>query len=864
MALVLVFFASAAALALEALLARYFALTQWHHLSFMVISVALLGFSASGVYVNLLATGRGGGGGRGLGGEPDRRLRAAGAGLAISSLVMFAVLLLLPLDFFRIASEPIQLAYLGLSYLACTVPFFFAGVVMAVAFAAGGHRPGAVYGASMGGSAVGVMVPIAVLPALGLRAAVLVPAVLVALPLLWPGQGPRQGTRARTRRAVRAAREGRAGREQRADGGGRAGSLGRADSAGHGGWRPAAAAVAAIAASIGLLAALPAVAPRPAPFKYLAQVLRFPDTRLEARRDTVRGRIDEVTGPTIRFAPGLSLGVAGGVPPQRAVVRDGDAALFLPAAEQASGNGAQGPDDGGAWLDAVHPAAVFHLGPPPRAALLLQEGGGLLLAAALRHSRRLLVAEPSGVVADRLRRLAGAAGPTASGPPAELRVVEEEPRAVARRMVRAGDAVDLVLIEDWGASFPGAQSHTQEPLLTVEAFADYLALVQPAGLVSVSRRLLLPPANAPRLAAVAVRALAAAGHPDPAAHVAMIRNWGSFTLLVGARPLTAQQLGGLRAFATRHGFDLVALPGLDPAETNRFNRLAEPFHAAAVAAVLGTGAFGRGQTDPVVDLRPATDDRPFFNRFVRWSRLPDYQRATGDRLYGLLLSGDVVAVAVLAEALVLVVVLLAIPVVRMRGGGSAGAAGTVGVGGGRLVIAGYNLALGLGFILIELMLIQRLTIAFGDPVVSLKVVLAALLVWSAAGGLLSERIRPRRAWLVALTIVGLCLVYAVAGTVALPWLLGLVRPARIAAVALVLAPLGTVLGMAFPLGMRLLAPTAATRSLAWAANGCASVIGAVASTLLAVAQGIAALGIVAAVGYAGAAVLALAAGRRAT
>ena len=94
MALLLVFTASASALALEALLARYFALTQWHHLSFMVISVALLGFSASGTWLNLVATrrersGAGGGaggarrgaapatGGRGHGGERGRHVPGA-------------------------------------------------------------------------------------------------------------------------------------------------------------------------------------------------------------------------------------------------------------------------------------------------------------------------------------------------------------------------------------------------------------------------------------------------------------------------------------------------------------------------------------------------------------------------------------------------------------------------------------------------------------------------------------------------------------------------------------------------------------------------------------------------------------------
>ena len=507
-----------------------------------------------------------------------------------------------------------------------------------------------------------------------------------------------------------------------------------------------------------------------------------------------------------------------------------------------------------------------------------------------------------------------------------LEVIEEEPRALARRMVLAGTGVDAVLVEDWGASLPGTQTHTQEPLLTVEAFADYLELARPAGLVSVSRQLLLPPANAPRLAAVAVQALAAAGATDAAAHLAMIRNWDSFTLLVGARPLTARQIGELRSYAAGHGFDLVALPGLDPAETNRFNRLAEPFHAQAVAAVLagrnGAGVSASATGESLVDLRPPTDDRPFFNRFVRWSRLADYQRATGDRLYGLLLSGDVVALAVLAEALLLAVALVAIPVARTRlrrerstphraqvaapDRAQAAAPDRAQAAAPHRersapqrkrsasrreqyalqrkqsaphrersaphwessaprrqpaadrtplpVIVSYNLALGLGFILIELMLIQRLTIAFGDPVVSLKVVLAALLVWSAAGGLLSERLAPRRATLALAAIVGVVLAYTAAGTQLLPWLLGLTRPARIGAVVLLLGPLGVALGVAFPLGMRLLAPTAAARSLAWAANGAASVVGAVASTLLAVAQGITALGLLATVAYVAAAV----------
>ena len=821
MALLLVFTASAAALALEALLARYFALTQWHHLSFMVISVALLGFSASGTWLNLAATrpGRGEAGTAPPAGAAERRMRRAAGGMAVSSVAMFLVLRLLPLDFFRIPSEPLQLLYLAASFLACAVPFFFAGLVTAVAFA-GAARPGAVYAAAMSGSAVGVLLPILLLPAAGLRAALLVPAALVLVPLLaWLG---------------------RPARARQPGGGGGARP-----------WLAPAAALVAVGLGGGVVLGLPALEPRPGPYKYLAHLLRFPDTRLAARRDTVRGRIDEVTGPTIRFAPGLSLGAGVPVPPQRALVRDGDAALFL--VEGGAGAGAAG-----AWLDALHPALALQLGTTPRSALVLQEGGGVLLAAALRAAGKVQVAAPSAEVARRLRAL-----PVAEG--ASLQVVEDEPRALARRLARAGARFDAVLIEDWGASLAGTESHTQEPLLTVEAFRDYLALLEPDGVMSISRRLLLPPANAPRLAALAVRALPAAAQPAPAAHVAMVRNWDSFTLLVTPQPLTPQRIEAIRAFAAGRGFDLVALPGLRAAETNRFNRLAEPFHAQAVAAVLdharaaagqaNAGASGARPADRLVDLRPPTDDRPFFNRFVRWAHLADYQRATGGRLYGLLLSGDVVALAVLAEALLLALVLLAVPWLRagrMRGAHAAAGGPAAGSAG---AVAAYNLAVGLGFILLELMLIQRLTVALGDPVVSFKVVLGALLVWSAAGGLLSERVAPPRTWLAVTAVAAAVLAYAVAGAALLPALLGLPRVARVAAIVAALAPLGAALGMAFPLGLRLLAPNPAARALAWAANGCASVIGAVASTLLAVAQGITALGLIAAASYAVAALV---------
>ena len=130
-------------------------------------------------------------------------------------------------------------------------------------------------------------------------------------------------------------------------------------------------------------------------------------------------------------------------------------------------------------------------------------------------------------------------------------------------------------------------------------------LPQPFGLVTVVDYLRPHPVGfldvrlglGGRLVAVAAQALTASGRESAAEHVAVVRNWDSFTLLVTPQPLAAHQLRAVRAFAERHGFDLVALPGLRAGETNRFSRLAEPFHAQAVAAVLDparAGAPGAG------------------------------------------------------------------------------------------------------------------------------------------------------------------------------------------------------------------------------------------------------------------------------
>ena len=122
-----VFLVSAATLLFEIALTRIFAVTQGYHFAFLAISLALLGFGASGTALAIVPA---------LAGR-DIRPVVAGAGLlfAVTSTGGLYLTNVLPFDAYTLLWEPSQLAYLALYYLALAVPFFFAGSIVGVCLA---------------------------------------------------------------------------------------------------------------------------------------------------------------------------------------------------------------------------------------------------------------------------------------------------------------------------------------------------------------------------------------------------------------------------------------------------------------------------------------------------------------------------------------------------------------------------------------------------------------------------------------------------------------------------------------------------------------------------------------------------------
>lgn len=781
-----VFFLSFSALSFEILLARLFSISQWHHLSFMVISIALLGFAAGGVLFFLLDA-------RMPGWEKKwsakTRLGMLLFAFSLSTLCSLFVLSRIPFDYFRLPLEPVQALYLLCLYLILGTAFFFAGLTVMIGYAAYPEKSGTVYFANMAGSACGAGAAFPLLVAFGETAAAalsalipLVPAAVVSLAAVL-GRSKGGSPETDVKRPF---------------------------------WGILSAAGIVSIATVGLFLGDSApIRIHPSPYKALSQTLQFPESAVFDTRSTLYGRVDGVHSPFFRHARGLSLKFPAALPSQWVAFKDGDYPMSFYA-----------PEPDAAFAPYTLQYAGYVLVPDPGRVLVIQAGGGTAIPCARASgATSVTAAEPNRVLAEWIHRHYG------------LSVINDTPRAV---LAAPGPAFDVIHVENWGPSLPGAGALGQDYLLTVDAFAAALKRLSGKGVLIVSRRLRLPPADALRLWSTACEALRRAHVSDPGRHMVLLRNWDAFVLIVSPRPLPDS--APLIDFANRLNFDFIFSDPPVPDPVNRYSRFPEPYYHDALGRLAAEYTKGTEKAffrEYLIDVAPRTDDRPFPDRFLKLDKIKDLYRTTGSRFYGLFLSGEIIVVVVLLEAALISVVFLVLPALLMhRRRKSVSFRQTI-----------YFFSVGTGFMFLEMYFIQAFVLPLSDPVISFVVGVIGVLLFSAAGGWFSRK-RGSRAMKISLWILVL---FTAAGFWCLDqWMQDMLRFSkghRLAIAFALLLPMGLFAGLPFPLGMRTLLETPQERAFAWAANGCASVLTAVAAVQVAVSFGISANLLFAAASY---------------
>jgi hypothetical protein len=374
-----------------------------------------------------------------------------------------------------------------------------------------------------------------------------------------------------------------------------------------------------------------------------------------------------------------------------------------------------------------------------------------------------------------------------------------------------------------------AQSETNRAVLAVETFGALLGLLAPEGLLSLPVSIREFPVYAVQAMVAAEAALRRAGVVVPARHIAIYRSAFNVRLLLSPRPIEPATLDAIRRFCDERSFDLVQLAGRDLAGARVYNRLqlvsfgamdkpaagADPLRLEAAAAMVGAGSPFHG----FFDLRPPTLDRPFFTGVLPLTRLgtilDQVELVPREELAWL------VNLAVLVQALGLG---LAVAVLPLFARGSFARV----TGRQFTAVLCYFASLGVGFLMLEIYLIEKASHYLHDRTFAFGFVLAALLVFAGVGSWLAQRqaTQPQRGVVLAVLSVLAWIGLAVAGldpllAASAGWPLVL----RFAVLLAVIAPLGVVLGMPMALGLgRFAGQSVALLPWAWAINGAGSVI----------------------------------------
>ena len=459
---------------------------------------------------------------------------------------------------------------------------------------------------------------------------------------------------------------------------------------------------------------------------------------------------------------------------------------------------------------------------------IIGPGGGVdVLRAVANGSRNVTGIEINPLIANTIMRRAYAdyAYHLYERPGVHIHVADG--RSYLRRSHDHYDVVQMTLVDTWASTAAGAYALSENNLYTVEAFREYFDHLRGDGIIAITRWEFHQPREALRVVSQATEALHQLGVANPSGNFVVVSDGpldqdGRPVIVVAKKSaFTAGELEAVRSHLHAHP-KLVGLyiPGGEN-DANAFTRLIESNDPRAFAAAYQ------------YNVAPVFDSSPFFFFTLKTANAISGLRGTRGGMDWRVNLGIVILGMVLVISMVAVIAFLVIPLALEPRAPQP-----------RLLLLCYFIAVGLGYILVEITLIQRFVLFLGHPTYALTVVIFLMLLTSGAGSLTARR------WAAQVRTLRPVLLLIVIGVIAylalLPWILtafvGMAFALKLLMSGALIVPLGFVMGIPFPTGLRLLGETSTPggglSEWAWAMNASASVLGSVLAMVVAIHFGL--------------------------
>jgi len=552
---------SAALISYQVVLVKVFSIQYWYHFAYLIISLALLGFGASGTFIFL----------------SQKLLKER------LPLILFLCPLLFLLSIWTniclnrvIAFNPLMLVWQSheifrflLLSICIFIPFFFGALSICLSFTAVPDHIHKIYFANLTGSGLGcVLILLTVFHAGPYD-------IVFAISIIASGASL-AGSTSRTRMTIALATM-----------------------------------IAIIPLHIFIFRHIPL---EMSVFKDLPQAQNLAEAKKEKELFGPLGLVTVLDSPAYHYLPDLSLNCPYALPAQKGLFLDGNT---VGAINQYHGN-----TDSIRYMDYRTNALPYKLLKNPDV-LIIGGGSGTEILNARYHSARTVSAVEMNrdivhLMQSTYRTYSGEIYSARN-----THIVVEEGRGYLQKTDRRFDLIQINLSESMGAASAGVYSLNENYLFTTEALMLCLDRLTPGGLISISLWIKYPPRATIKILATAIDALEKRGKENPASSIIMIRSWQTATLIIKNGSFRREDIESTRKFCKSRLFDISYHPGIRADETNVFNRLEEELLYEAAISLLSPQRE-RFYTMYPFHIRPATDDMPFFSHFFKIQMIRHY------------------------------------------------------------------------------------------------------------------------------------------------------------------------------------------------------------------------------------------------
>lgn len=552
-------------------------------------------------------------------------------------------------------------------------------------------------------------------------------------------------------------------------------------------------------------------------FKDISKTLLLPDAKITLEKTSPYGVVQMVTSPVLRYAPGMSLTAQKTAQVKMAAFINGD--WFGPVTDWKQ-------SDTSMILDYTTSALPYTMGQRNNV-LVLQPGTGIDVAHAVsRGAKNVVAVEANPIMLSTLKYQFASDTDSLFSHPA-VSVHNLEPRTFLSMDTSHFDLIVLPIVGAFGGS-SGLYAMHEQFMLTRESFQEMWRSLNAQGVISVTSWMDYPVRNPLKILATMVEVLNTFGIHNAKDHITAIRSWGTITFVMSKSSLQENEINNIRSFCEQMMFDPAILPQLSVEERTRYNQFQSDLFFDYVDKIFSPERDAL-YADYDFNIKPATDNKPYFSQYIKWGSLNRLAQFFGNRSLPFFEIGSLLVIVTLIQISVasLVLILLPLFIIGWRGKSKAS-------------IVLYFSGIGLGYMFVEMVFIQRLILYFGSPLYAASAVITALLIFSGLGSYHSNyfSLNKKRLLLIFTFIIFILFAYSFTLTTVLQQTVHVNLFLKVLIVLLIIAPLAFCMGIPFPAGLTHISKM--TKELvpwAWGINGCVSVISTVLATMVAAEMG---------------------------